>query len=520
MKRLILILLPVLAFAQDTTRTFYFAAPTSYRTMAECISGGLYDNASAPRNPTGYPTSGAGDDNYIPIEKIPWSSITHLVLFSNQGNVSQTAPYFEFAFEGYQKSKSEYMYRWETDEETDPNNFNWMKMFIDTAHAHNVKILTIIQAVTPRNLNYVTDDSARTALFVDSVMSFITTWGFDGVSLNWEGTINQDTAEVGRLIRMLGQRLDDDMEPDGIFEMAPTPTSWDDYPPNATNQYVDLIHPQEYAFNWPYDSRWESAGNWWVCPIINNGWDQNNYMAVNTHGPAQWEEAGHNKNIVGVLFPALGFRSYGQSSFVTGPWDETGNLNLPYCDIVTYRNAGGVDTVDNTAHGFAVHGTSTSAIAGDNAVRNVPDDTPFWATWMDSSSTAYGVQWSLDSGYTHFAAFSLTNDVAQTWHSYFLAQFDSINQGGTTSYSITSATMTEGTVGAAYADTLVGTSPVTADYRILIRGLPPGLWLKWDGVIQGTPTTAGTYTPTVRIQARNTRAKQAWEQISITINAE
>jgi hypothetical protein len=87
-------------------------------------------------------------------------------------------------------------------------------------------------------------------------------------------------------------------------------------------------------------------------------------------------------------------------------------------------------------------------------------------------------------------------------------------------YAITSATMDEGTVGVAYADTLVGTSPVTADYRILIRGLPPGLWLKWDGVIQGTPTTAGTYTPWVRIQARNTRAKQAWKQISITINAE
>ncbi|MFZ2492074.1 MAG: ice-binding family protein [Thermoanaerobaculia bacterium] len=61
------------------------------------------------------------------------------------------------------------------------------------------------------------------------------------------------------------------------------------------------------------------------------------------------------------------------------------------------------------------------------------------------------------------------------------------------------ATLPDGTVGAAYAQTITaagGTAPYT--YSILSGALPPGLVLSAAGLISGAPTTAGSYTFTVQ----------------------
>lgn len=56
-------------------------------------------------------------------------------------------------------------------------------------------------------------------------------------------------------------------------------------------------------------------------------------------------------------------------------------------------------------------------------------------------------------------------------------------------------------VGTAYSHTMVGTTSFGADTWSISSGtLPPGLVLLPAGVIQGTPTTAGTYNFTIQLQ--------------------
>jgi hypothetical protein len=54
-----------------------------------------------------------------------------------------------------------------------------------------------------------------------------------------------------------------------------------------------------------------------------------------------------------------------------------------------------------------------------------------------------------------------------------------------------------GTVGTPYLDKSIAVSGGTSPYTVTATGLPPGLTIKSSGTISGTPTVAGTYTPTI-----------------------
>ena len=73
-----------------------------------------------------------------------------------------------------------------------------------------------------------------------------------------------------------------------------------------------------------------------------------------------------------------------------------------------------------------------------------------------------------------------------------------------------------GTVGAAYSQTLTATGDATITWSVTSGSLSAGLSLSSGGAITGTPTTAGTSTPT--ITATNSTGSDA-KVLSITINA-
>jgi large repetitive protein len=82
--------------------------------------------------------------------------------------------------------------------------------------------------------------------------------------------------------------------------------------------------------------------------------------------------------------------------------------------------------------------------------------------------------------------------------------------------SITTTSLPNGTVGAAYSATLSaagGTPPYT--WSLTAGSLPPGLALSASGSISGTPTTAGSYSFTV--QAADTAAGKASQAFSVSI---
>jgi len=89
----------------------------------------------------------------------------------------------------------------------------------------------------------------------------------------------------------------------------------------------------------------------------------------------------------------------------------------------------------------------------------------------------------------------------------------------TSSLSIDSSTLAGGTVGSAYSDSVIVSGGLPSYTWSLNTGstpLPPGLTLQGTtGVISGTPTTAGTYTPTIKVV--DSASGSVTKPISITI---
>ncbi len=84
--------------------------------------------------------------------------------------------------------------------------------------------------------------------------------------------------------------------------------------------------------------------------------------------------------------------------------------------------------------------------------------------------------------------------------------------------SVTTTTLPNGTVGAAYSASLAATggkSPYT--WSVVSPPLPPGLALSPNGVISGTPTSAGQYTFKVQVTDSAAPPQSASTSLSITV---
>jgi len=86
--------------------------------------------------------------------------------------------------------------------------------------------------------------------------------------------------------------------------------------------------------------------------------------------------------------------------------------------------------------------------------------------------------------------------------------------GGGTAPTITTTTLPNGTVGTAYSQTLTATGDAPITWSVASGALPGGLSLSSAGVISGTPTTANTFSFTLR--AANA-AGSATKALSIVI---
>jgi hypothetical protein len=84
--------------------------------------------------------------------------------------------------------------------------------------------------------------------------------------------------------------------------------------------------------------------------------------------------------------------------------------------------------------------------------------------------------------------------------------------------AISPATLPAGTAGTAYSKTLTANGG-TAPYSWVVASgtVPPGLALSSGGVLSGTPTTAGTYTFTVRATDSASPANVATKTYTVTI---
>ena len=88
---------------------------------------------------------------------------------------------------------------------------------------------------------------------------------------------------------------------------------------------------------------------------------------------------------------------------------------------------------------------------------------------------------------------------------------------GTTALSITTSTLPDGSVGAAYSQTLAATGGSTPYTWSASGTLPPGITVTSAGALTGTPSAAGTYSFTAR--AVDSRSVTATRSLSLTIAA-
>jgi hypothetical protein len=89
----------------------------------------------------------------------------------------------------------------------------------------------------------------------------------------------------------------------------------------------------------------------------------------------------------------------------------------------------------------------------------------------------------------------------------------------TTPLSITTTSLTSGTVGVSYATNLSATGGKTPyTWSIISGSLPSGLSLSTGGLISGTPTTAGTYSFTVQVRDSSSPQQTASKALSIVVN--
>ncbi len=115
--------------------------------------------------------------------------------------------------------------------------------------------------------------------------------------------------------------------------------------------------------------------------------------------------------------------------------------------------------------------------------------------------------------------FSVTvRDSGQTTQSLVLPmQFQVVN--ATTALTVTSASFFNGTAGTAYTSVSLSAKGGTLPYSWSVNSgsLPPGLTLSGQGVVSGTPTTAGTYNFQLQVQDAGSPAQVEQIAASITI---
>ena len=161
--------------------------------------------------------------------------------------------------------------------------------------------------------------------------------------------------------------------------------------------------------------------------------------------------------------------------------------------------------VFKTASGFTSAGASNIVMAGGATSCNV-----FWqigtAATLGASSTFRG---------SLFAGSAISVGTGVNWTGRAIAGTESVTMAGTATIggcstatappppcpviTLNPATLPNGTVGVAYAQTIVGSGGVAPYFFSLASGtLPTGLTLTAAGVLAGTPTTAGSFTFTVR----------------------
>jgi GH18 family chitinase len=319
-----------------------------------------------------------GSSNYaLPPWEMDFRGLTHVVLFDN-GNVTQTAPYWAYMFNSIPADAETDSLGVEYNANAAPgdgvNRVHYLDSLVTIAHRNGVKVVITIPAVakTTPNLNYVTADSGRTQVFVNTLVAWAERKNLDGVELDWEGwagTSLPATAQVDRFVRMLYRRVHTMKTYTGApgIIMISAGSSYQSYYSASQDYMVDQYNLQlyDYAYAWQGEPV-NSAVAWYISPLHQGNRPANfEGDSYETRGPLQWVAAGHDPKRIGLGIPTYGYILRNVNALFQ-PMTDNGDYGSAHYQVIEdLKNNGGVETWDDVRKVRSISGT---AIRNGNAV--------------------------------------------------------------------------------------------------------------------------------------------------------
>jgi hypothetical protein len=239
--------------------------------------------------------------------------------------------------------------------------------YIDSFHAHSVKVMLCLNAVTPtKGWNAVVADSTKTQVLVNRLEQFLTQHGFDGVDINVEQSPTPDSSQVTRFYRLLRGAIGSK-----IISSVPPPT-WHNSAkmPFSVIQYHDYILPQFYVYEMGWTDSCGTNETFLSAPTVDasiNASTSNLHSIFCQHtrvgnvtnwGVGGWLADGWSKNQLVCLFTCQAMQMQTVDSiFQCAPssrefWNDT-------CARAMLTN-GGTETYDAAYGGAFIHGTAVS----------------------------------------------------------------------------------------------------------------------------------------------------------------
>ncbi len=326
------------------------------------------------------------DSQRMLVEEIEWEGLTHVVHFNIDPHTEPpyyTFPHGQTVFE---------------DGCWSPCGYGYQRRLIDSAHAHGVKVILCLGGVGGPGVaawEYLTADSARCQIAVNSMLAYARSKGYDGVDIDWEEPNASQREMFSLLLRLLRRGLDA-WPTRGLLTVAVPREYGQGFDIATMNACLDQANTMSYDCN-----GWWSTASGFHAPVYNPAPNWPNYppesgaLNMNDKLPT-WINAGLQREKIGV---GLAFYGYSYDN-ITIPGQHGSNFSyVRHYQIVNDYLLRGIGTrrYDTLAHQPFLSVTTTNPTKFINYDDSV--SLTFKVNWVNTRNFGGAMIFDMNSGY-------------------------------------------------------------------------------------------------------------------------